>query len=87
LIFTGLLIFAFALSAQTNTSNYFDNGWTFHLGAAQGAEQSSFDDAKWRQLTIPHNWSSEDLPGKNSPFISTAISQVNEGFWRHFLVS
>ena len=35
------------------------NGWTFHLGDAPGAEKPGFDDAKWRTLDVPHDWSIE----------------------------
>jgi len=40
----------------------FDDGWRFHRGDAAGAEQPAFDDAKWRTLDLPHDWSIEDLP-------------------------
>ena len=58
----------------------FDNNWTFHRGGAQGAESPTFDDSKWRQVDLPHDWSIEDLPGTNSPFDPDAISQVSGGF-------
>ena len=78
---TGLLLLAAQLFAQVNSNIInFDNNWRFHLGGMQGAELPQTDDTKWRQLNLPHDWSIEDLPGKNSPFLSTAISQVNGGF-------
>ncbi|HYX41289.1 MAG TPA: beta galactosidase jelly roll domain-containing protein, partial [Pyrinomonadaceae bacterium] len=58
----------------------FDTDWRFHLGGAQGAEQPDFDDAKWRRLDLPHDWSIADLPGSRSPFQPDAISQVSGGF-------
>ncbi|PWT89885.1 MAG: glycoside hydrolase family 2 [Blastocatellia bacterium] len=58
----------------------FDSNWRFHRGGAQGAESADFDDSKWRELDLPHDWSIEDLPGTNSPFDPNAISQVNGGF-------
>jgi beta-galactosidase len=58
----------------------FDFDWRFHRGGAQGAEAPDFDDAKWRKLDLPHDWSVEDLPAGNSPFDRNAISQVNGGF-------
>jgi beta-galactosidase len=58
----------------------FDSDWKFHRGGAQGAEQPGFDDASWRNLDLPHDWSIEDLPGTNSPFNADAISQVSGGF-------
>lgn len=64
----------------SGTPQLFDNNWRFHLGGMTGAETTQIDDIKWRQLNLPHDWGVEDLPGKNSPFLSTAISQVNGGF-------
>ena len=40
----------------------FDSDWKFHRGGAQGAEMPGFDDASWRNLDLPHDWSIEDLP-------------------------
>ena len=58
----------------------FDFDWRFHRGGAQRAEIPEFDDSKWRKLDLPHDWSIEDLPGKQSPFDPDAISQVSGGF-------
>jgi len=40
----------------------FDEGWRFHRGGAQRAEQPEFDDSRWRVVDLPHDWSIEDLP-------------------------
>ena len=40
----------------------FNSGWRFYRGEAPGAEAPTFDDAAWRALDIPHDWSIEDLP-------------------------
>lgn len=40
----------------------FDADWLFHRGDSPGAEQAVFDDANWRKLDVPHDWSIEDLP-------------------------
>src|SRR5690349_10834218 len=58
----------------------FDADWRFHRGGALGAEGFAFDDSSWRQLDVPHDWSIEDLPGRDSPFDPDAISQVVGGF-------
>ncbi|MEJ7676123.1 MAG: sugar-binding domain-containing protein [Chitinophagaceae bacterium] len=50
------------------------------FGRRTGAEETSFNDSGWRRLDLPHDWSIEDLPGTQSPFDSTAISQVSGGF-------
>ncbi len=69
----------FNLQTQSQTV-LFDSNWKFHRGGAQFAEQPGFDDSKWRNLDLPHDWSIEDLPGTTSPFSQDAISQVSGGF-------
>ncbi len=78
-----LAILPFVKSAcqlSADRINLFDSDWRFYRGGAQGAENPSFDDSKWRSIDLPHDWSIEDLPGTNSPFIINAISQVSGGF-------
>jgi len=58
----------------------FDDNWLFWRGAAQGAEDTLFNDSDWRTVSLPHDWSIEDLPGTTSPFSKGALSQVNGGF-------
>ena len=44
---------------NARTREAFCDAWTFHLGDAEGAEKSGYDDAKWRTLDLPHDWSIE----------------------------
>jgi beta-galactosidase len=37
----------------------FNDGWLFKLEDAAGADAASFDDAAWRKLSVPHDWSIE----------------------------
>jgi len=75
-----VLLFSIEVSAQSNLKANFDNDWLFHKGAAQGAEINSFNDASWRKIDLPHDWSIEDLEGTPSPFNPNAINQVSGGF-------
>jgi beta-galactosidase len=56
----------------SNRETSFDSGWCFLRADAPGAEAPGFDDASWRVLDLPHDWSIEDLPSTNdappSPF-------------------
>lgn len=58
----------------------FDEGWRFYRGGMQGAEQPAFNDAGWRKVELPHDYSIEDRPGTRSPFDPAAISQISGGF-------
>ena len=37
----------------------FNNGWRFYKGDTEGAEQPGFDDSKWTELRLPHDWAIE----------------------------
>ena len=49
------------LKAQSNQrqKQLLDTEWSFHLGEATNAQQSDYDDANWRSLDLPHDWSIE----------------------------
>ena len=51
-----------------------DPGWRFALGELPGAEQPGFDDAFWRSLNVPHDWSIE------GPFAETNKTGGAGGF-------
>ena len=74
-----------AAAAELKRENNFDAGWRFLRSDATGAEASSFDDAAWRTLDLPHDWSIEDLPSTNgappSPFNpAQSAGGANTGF-------
>lgn len=50
----------------------FDDGWLFFRGAADGAQDRSFDDISWRRLDLPHDYSIEDVPGGSDDGGATA---------------
>src|SRR5262245_10727604 len=66
LLFTAIVNLATAQS-KPRTHESFNGGWTFHLGEMTGAEQPGFDDAAWRRLELPHDWSIELPFEKESP--------------------
>ena len=45
----------------------FDKGWRFHLGDVAGAEKPAFQAARWRALTLPHDWSIEGKFDEKNP--------------------
>jgi len=44
-----------------------DFDWRFQLGDARGAEAAAFDDAGWRLLDLPHDWSVEGKIEESNP--------------------
>jgi beta-galactosidase len=65
---------------RQGTPQLFDEGWKFYRGGVERGEDTLLDDSRWRMVDLPHDWSIEDLPGKNTPFDPDAISQVSGGF-------
>lgn len=45
--------------AQTRQQLLFNDNWKFNFGEVSGAEKPAFNDAAWRKLTLPHDWSIE----------------------------
>ena len=87
------LFFATGIFAQTKNSRAitfthtiaFDNNWLFKKDSVSGAEQPQFNDAKWRVLDLPHDWSIEDLSNQKQdtivgPFDRNSIGQSATGF-------
>jgi beta-galactosidase len=52
---------------QGRTVADFDKGWHFHLGDVKDGEKGSLDDADWRMLNLPHDWSIEGEFSKDNP--------------------
>jgi beta-galactosidase len=53
--------------APSRVTMSFDTGWLFLKADAAGAEKSKFDDAAWRALDVPHDWSIEGPFNKDNP--------------------
>jgi beta-galactosidase len=54
-------------NAGTRNSINFDSNWQFLKEDANGAENPSYDDSKWRKLDVPHDWSIEGNYDKSNP--------------------
>lgn len=68
-ILTLLAMAAAALPAATpvRTTISFDRDWRFLKADASGAEKPAFDDAGWRTLNVPHDWSIEGPFDQKNP--------------------
>lgn len=60
LIFT-LAFAAVAFSSHAQRKQSFDNGWKFFRGSAINTELMDYDDSKWREVTVPHDFSMEPV--------------------------
>jgi beta-galactosidase len=62
LLFTTIGATALAAPAEPRTVEKFDRSWKFNLGDTAGADKADFDDASWRSVDLPHDWSIEGPP-------------------------
>ncbi|MDP4264945.1 MAG: glycoside hydrolase family 2 TIM barrel-domain containing protein [Bacteroidota bacterium] len=64
-----IILLTVSLHAQVQDSRkiiVFDNDWKFFKGDMTGAEASGFNDATWRSLNVPHDWSIEGPYDRNN---------------------
>jgi len=54
-----LLIFACSRGFAQRTITNFNKDWKFFLGNDSAASGYNYNDAKWRTLILPHDWSIE----------------------------
>lgn len=81
---TGFLLTLLFCSTQiqvqaSERKELFDQGWRFHLGALNNAEQASYDDASWRLLDLPHDWSIEPLSNQKPDSVVGPFSRASVG--------
>ena len=46
---------------KVGRNQLFDSNWKFQKGNKMEAKEANFNDANWRKLDLPHDWSIEDL--------------------------
>ena len=56
-----------AAQIKTTRTQSFNTNWKFFLGDIGSASTPEFDDAAWRSLNLPHDWSIELPFDKESP--------------------
>lgn len=62
----------------------FDSNWKFYLGDAGEAEKESFDDSKWRNLSLPHDYSIEQEFSKSMEAESGYLPGGTGWYRKHF---
>lgn len=81
----GTLVTKGQLSANLR-SRLFDEGWSFKKDSVlSGPEKPEFNDADWRKVNLPHDWSIEDLPNQTpdqivGPFSKSSIGKAATGW-------
>ena len=80
LLALGLLASMHALAqSKPPRTRLFDSDWRFIKDSTIQAEQPTYNDATWRKLDLPHDWSIEDLPDQNPDQVSGPFSRASVG--------
>lgn len=51
------MVYVNAVENPSERSLNFNDNWKFNLGDIKGAEAKSFDDSKWENISVPHDYS------------------------------
>ena len=52
-------LFLMAVTGEARDRVSFNDGWRFILADSAKMAQADYNDAYWRQLTLPHDWAIE----------------------------
>lgn len=77
LFITLLSSIAFALNAQ-RSERLLENNWKFIKGDVAGAETTSFSDARWQTVSVPHDWAISGPFSRDYDLQNVAVKQNNE---------
>ncbi len=66
-VIIAFLFVAIGVQSQTFQRQLFDCDWKFFLGDDAGAKLIDFNDAAWRKLNLPHDWSIEGKVHPKNP--------------------
>ena len=75
-----------ATPEQSRVTESFDSHWQFVQSDPTGAETESFDDAKWRTLDVPHDWSiagpfaATNKTGGAGAYLPSGVAWYRKGF-------
>ncbi len=83
-LFSALLV-SFSLHGQDSRAILFNTDWRFKKDSLIQAESPAYADTDWRRLTLPHDWSIEDLPNQQAgsvqgPFTKASVGKSATGF-------
>lgn len=81
------VVYVNTYSDATAREQNFDANWKFYLGSASGAESTTFDDSKWENISLPHDYSIEQEYSKSMEAESGYLPGGTGWYRKHFVVS
>lgn len=73
--FASMLAVPLLACAQVRTEQTFEKGWKFTREDSKDFSNSTYDDAKWQSVTVPHDWAIYGPFSINNDKQNVAISQ------------
>jgi beta-galactosidase len=73
-----IFLLAGILAKGQRTEFILEQGWKFSKGNFENAAQVNFDDSKWENVTVPHDWAIYGPFDKEVDKQVVAITQNNE---------
>ncbi len=74
------LLLALAALPAAAAERRLTSDWRFMKGEVAGAERADFNDAAWRQVAVPHDWSIMDKADGSPPFDRAAVGGQDSGY-------
>ena len=81
------VVYVNSVNNATERTQNFDANWKFYLGDAGNAQTSNFDDSKWRNISLPHDYSIEQEYSKQMEAESGYLPGGTGWYRKHFTVS
>ena len=79
-----LCVICVFLSRAQHSQILFDSSWRFFRGEVADGEKQTMNDANWRVVELPHDWSIEDLPARADsvigPFTTKSVGTTSTGY-------
>src|SRR5690349_3293339 len=75
-----LLIITFNEVSAQRTTYSFNPGWKVFVGDPAAAETPTYDDATWKNVTLPYAWNEDDAFKKDIAELSTGIAWYRKHF-------
>lgn len=78
---TAIVLTALLISQVEGRSQILlDHFWRFAKGSIPDANQAGFDDSSWRIVSVPHDWTIEDITRENGSFDASAVGHWDTGY-------
>lgn len=81
------VVYVNSVNNATERTQNFDANWKFYLGDAGNAQTGNFDDSKWRNISLPHDYSIEQEYSQQMEAESGYLPGGTGWYRKHFTVS